>query len=194
MSVRLLVLAGVLVVVAPLHADPAVPMGGVESGPASEASRPHVSDFVLRRSPGGAALRSFAAPGWGQWYTGHRWKSALAVVVEGGLAAWVAVETREVDRLLADSRSAGETEADVSAGTAVYYDAYIERFEFRRDLLVYLGLAVLGFTIDAYVDATLYGFDDEFDEFPEPATGPTVTVAPGAVGDGAGISLSVVFP
>ena len=127
-------------------------------------------------------------------YTGHRWKSALAVAAEGGLVAWILLETRDVDRLLADSRAAGETEAEVSAGTAVHYDAYIERFEFRRDLLVYLGLTVLGFTIDAYVDAILFGFDEEFDEFPEPDTGPVVTVAPGIVGGGAGLSVSIVFP
>ncbi len=128
----------------------------------------HVDDFELRRSPGGAALRSLALPGWGQLYTSHRRKALLAAGVELGLASWIAWETRIVDRELTKSRKRGETQAMVDDGNAPNYVRYVDHFELRRELLIYLGLSALGFALDAYVDAWLYGQDEEFRDFPVP--------------------------
>lgn len=138
----------------------------------------HVDEFRLRRSPRNSAFRSLVVPGWGQWHTGHQRKAWLAVGVELGLAGWAWSESAGVDRALEASRAAGETQADHDAGLAPHYEDYLQRFELRRDLLVYLGLAVVGFALDAYVDAWLYGRDEEFEDFPQPGDHRSISLAP----------------
>ena len=147
----------------------------------------HLDDFELQRSPGGAALRSLVFPGLGQWHTGHRRKAAVAFVAEASLAAWIAYETPIVRGALADSRFAGETQTQVNSGQAPNYERYIQHFEFRRDLVVYLVVTAVGFAVDAYVDARFYGFEAEFDGFPEPHLTPNERV------DGVELSLSIPF-
>ncbi len=159
----------------PEPADPVTT--AAEPAPTAPAAR-HIDDFQLRRSPRGAVFRSLVLPGWGQYYTGHPRKAVLALSVEAGLLGWALYETGPVDRALDASRRAGETEDDYTAGRAPHYAKYIERFEFRRDLLVYLGVAAVGFAIDAYVDAWLYGRDREFDDFPEPGDYRRISLGP----------------
>jgi hypothetical protein len=111
--------------------------------------------------------------------------------VEVGLAGWVLYESGPVDRALDASRHAGETEEDYSAGRAPHYTKYIERFEFRRDLLVYLGVAAVGFALDAYVDAWLYGRDEEFDGFPQPGDYRHISLQPNLNPETRGFGLTL---
>ncbi len=176
----------VLCVMTVLSQAPVEPVGAAEEAALAE----HADDFRLRRSPRGAALRSLFVPGWGQWYTGHRRKAMLAAGVELGLASWALYKTPTIDRELERSRAASEDQAMVDAGTAIYYDSYIDHFEFRRELMVWLGLSAIGFALDAYVDAWLYGRDEEFDGFPEPRIYGSLGVDPATRGIGASLRVS----
>ena len=173
-------------VIAAMTQAPAEPFDADGSTPPSE----HADDFRLRRSPRGAAMRSLLVPGWGQWHTGHHRKALLAAGVELGLASWALYETPIIDRELERSRAAGEDQTMVDAGTASHYDTYIDHFEFRRELLVWLGLSAIGFALDAYVDAWLYGRDEEFDRFPEPRVYTSIGIVPVTRGIGASLRVS----
>jgi len=111
------------------------------------------SSAVLEKSPSGAVWRSALVPGWGQWYTEHRWKAALVAGAELFLAGAVVYEHEQV------YRSATPSEAD--------------RHRDRRASFVlwFIGTFVYSL-LDAYVDAHLYGLDEEL-EFVAPGFGPT---------------------
>ena len=96
---------------------------------------------VEGKSPLGAVWRSALVPGWGQWYTGHRWKAALVAGAEVFLVGGVIYEHEQV------SRSVARSEAD--------------RHRDRRGTFVLWLMGTLVYSmLDAYVDAHLYGLDE----------------------------------
>ena len=112
------------------------------------------SSVVLKKSPSGAVLRSALVPGWGQWYTGHRWKAALVAGAEFFLAGAAVYEHEQV------SRSATPSEADRHRDRQTSF------------MLWFIGTLVYSL-LDAYVDAHLYGLDEELE---------IVTLGPGLEG------------
>ena len=96
---------------------------------------------VGTKSPRGAVCRSALVPGWGQWYTGHRWKAALVAGTEVFLVGAAVYEHGQV------SRSTILSEAD--------------RHRDRRTTFVLWFMGTLVYSLlDAYVDAHLYGLDE----------------------------------
>jgi hypothetical protein len=91
-------------------------------------------------TPRGALVRSALLPGWGQWYNEQKWKAALVIGLELGLAS-----------------------------AAVYYNQLAMQstntldmtwYKDIRSRIIWWGVAVyLLNLIDAYVDANLWDFD-----------------------------------
>ena len=108
-----------------------------EAGTAASASPP----AAVKKNPTGAAFRSLAIPGWGQYYNGQKIKAALAM----------AAEAAEI-------------------GTAIYWNGRArgasdpeEQFlyrDYRNQALWILAATILVSMLDAYVDAHLYDFDE----------------------------------
>lgn len=98
-----------------------------------------LSDQTLK-SPWGAVLRSAVLPGWGQVYNEKYIKGVLAFGVNGVLAWRIADYQKR------------------------WKDTNIESNREKRNLFSwYLGLAYLITMVDAYVDATLFGFEEAMD-------------------------------
>ena len=93
------------------------------------------------KNPTGAMLRSIVFPGWGQWYNEKRFKAVLVFGVEVGIV----VNTIRQNQKVQASKSDLEREF------------YLEN---RRLSNWWLAGAILLSTIDAYVDAHLYHFDE----------------------------------
>ncbi|NPA80123.1 MAG: hypothetical protein GXO29_03635 [Thermotogae bacterium] len=105
------------------------------------------ADTLVRRdrfvkSPTAAALRSAIIPGWGQFYNG----APLKGIFLGGLTLLATSYTAYRYALM---RSAGEYSYELTTN-------------FLAALIV--NVAVWGYTVaDAFVDAYLYGFEEEVD-------------------------------
>lgn len=92
------------------------------------------------KSPWGAVLRSAILPGWGQVYNEKYLKGALALAINGALL-WQVFDYHDQWQ---------------STGQQNYRD--------KRNLYTwYWGLAYLLTMVDAYVDASLFGFDEAMD-------------------------------
>ncbi len=102
---------------------------------------------VLTKSPAGAMLRSAALPGWGQFYNEKYIKGALILSLESFFMAGALVEHRNFVR---ENRS--------------WSSIHRER---RNDFLIWLVGTILFSMADAYVDAHLYRFDDDFERLRE---------------------------
>ncbi|MCD4848675.1 MAG: hypothetical protein K8R76_10860 [Candidatus Aegiribacteria sp.] len=109
------------------------------------------SDIILivNKNPTGALLRSAALPGWGQFYNDKPIKGLLFGSVELGLLSWLIIEHLASE----DARHSGDEHA---------YEAHSQR---RLDLIWYTSAAWLFGMLDAYVDAYLYSFESENEEF-----------------------------
>ena len=105
--------------------------------------------LIVTKNPTGALLRSAALPGWGQFYNDKPIKGLLFGSVELGLLSWLIVEHLASE----DARHSGDEHA---------YEAHSQR---RLDLIWYTSAAWLFGMLDAYVDAYLYSFDSENEEF-----------------------------
>lgn len=113
------------------------------------------------KSPRGAALRSAILPGWGQVYNEKYLKGALALAVNGALV-WKAVDYHQR-----------------------WQDTGNQSARDRRNLYTwYWGLAYLLTMVDAYVDASLFGFDKALE---------IAALPPGAGDFSAGIALRFRF-
>lgn len=108
------------------------------------------------RSPTGALLRSAVLPGWGQFYNDRPLKGLLLGSLEIGLAAWLILE-----HLAAEEARKAFLESGDPADEAAY-EAHSRR---RLDLIWYTSGAWLYGMFDAYVDAHLYAFEEENEEF-----------------------------
>ena len=112
----------------------------VHGAPADSSAVPGDREIEVK-SPLGAVWRSALVPGWGQWYTGHRWKAALVAGAEVFLMGTAVYEHEQV------SPSATKSEAD--------------RHRDRRGTFVLWSMGALVYSmLDAYVDAHLYGLDE----------------------------------
>ena len=95
-----------------------------------------LSDQPLK-SPWGAVLRSAILPGWGQVYT-HQYIKAGVVFTVNAALLWTVLD---YDRQWKDTQN--------------------ESFRDKRNQYTwYLGLAYLLTLVDAYVDASLFGFNE----------------------------------
>lgn len=105
--------------------------------------------LIVNKNPAGALLRSAVLPGWGQFYNDKPIKGLLFGSVELGLLSWLIVEHLASE----DARCSGNEHA---------YEVHSQR---RLDLIWYTSAAWLFGMLDAYVDAYLYSFDSENEEF-----------------------------
>ncbi len=94
-----------------------------------------------KKSPKGAAFRSLAIPGWGQYYNGQKIKAALALAAELG----------EIGTAIYWNVQANGT--DDARAQFIYRD-------YRNQALWFLAGTILVSMLDAYVDAHLFDFDE----------------------------------
>jgi hypothetical protein len=95
------------------------------------------------KSPTGAMIRSALFPGWGQYYTEQYVKSGLILCVESGLILSAIVQDKK-------ARDVYQTD----------YDEYLRRLDRRNGYLWWTAGVIVFSMIDAYVDAHLFGFDE----------------------------------
>ncbi len=112
----------------------------------------HVAE-VSEHSSRTAVIRSSLLPGWGQLYNGQKFKAALVVAGELGLAAAAVVQNQRA----------------VRATSAYERDFYRDD---RSRFIWYAAALWLINIMDAYVDAQLYDFDVGGDLSLEPVSRP----------------------
>lgn len=139
----------------------------------------------LRRSPRGAVLRAFALPGWGQFYTGHKFRGFMYAGTEVGFATLGFLEQREVndfkdqvsrERLdfVAEEQAANPDSAFSRQDTLQLFDRFdatprgiqlqstLESKQKRReDYFTYSIFSVIFAAIDAFVSAHLEPYEGE---------------------------------
>jgi len=107
-----------------------------------------------RRSPTGALWRSFAVPGWGQFYNGRPWKAGVIISAEAGTLAAAVGNYVTSRRYLREAREAQEKE--IKEEKYARYNDYVVETEFWGWLFV----GILTYSMmDAYVDAHLADWD-----------------------------------
>ncbi len=112
-------------------------------------------------SPRSSLLMSTVLPGWGQVATGHPVKGALCFAAGAGLLGSVFIEGRRANLALERARA-----STTNAEYLHHYDAYSTHFNRREDRAWWAVFFWLYAMIDAYVDAHLAGFDEEFEGEP----------------------------
>ena len=118
-------------------------------GDSSEIAPLDIPIVIESRSPTGALLRSVVLPGWGQFYNDEPLKGVIYGSVELGLLGWLIYENSVAE----DARHSGDDAA---------YQVHRQR---RLDLIWYTSASWLLGMLDAYVDAHLYSFQAENEEF-----------------------------
>ena len=104
---------------------------------------------------------STVLPGWGQLANGHPVKGALCFAVGAGLLGSVFIEGRRANLALERAR------ASTTNPEFRHHDgAYSRHFNRREDRAWWAVFFWLYAMIDAYVDAHLAGFDEEFEGEP----------------------------
>jgi hypothetical protein len=107
-----------------------------------------------RRSPTGALWRSFAVPGWGQFYNGRPWKAGVIIAAEAGTLATAVDNYLTSRRYLREARATQDPK--IKYGKLVRREDYIVETEFWGWLFV----GILAYSMmDAYVDAHLADWD-----------------------------------
>ena len=96
------------------------------------------------KSPTGALIRSALFPGWGQFYTERYIKSGLIFCLESGLI---------ISALVQDKKAKDAYQTD--------YAEYLDRLDRRNGYLWWTAGVIVFSMIDAYVDAHLFGFDED---------------------------------
>ncbi len=96
---------------------------------------------AAKKNPTGAAMRSLAIPGWGQYYNGQKIKAALVLAAEAG----------EIGTAIYwNVRAKGTSDPE----TKFFYQDY------RNQALWFLAGTIVLSMLDAYVDAHLFDFDE----------------------------------
>nr|MBA2565635.1 hypothetical protein [Gemmatimonadota bacterium] len=137
----------------------------------------------LRRSPRGAVIRAFALPGWGQFYTGHRFRGFLYGGAEVGFAALGVLKQREVNdfkddisrrklAFIGEQQAANPDTVFSRADTLALFDRFESSGEGaaleatldaqrkrREDYFTYAIFSVLFGAIDAFISAHLEPFE-----------------------------------
>jgi hypothetical protein len=186
---------GLLAAVAPAWAQTPAPEDTVAATPDttlaavatdSLAARP-VPDFWDTGISGTTAvLMTPVMPGWGQLYAGNGWRAALAFGIEWYYWSHLLASDRKATRV----REFSET-LEPGDSRDYFADVAAEYWEQMRDFAWWSAGILLIITLDAYVGANLYNFEDEslpvpnrWDEhfppdLPEPIgsrAGPTLTL------------------
>ena len=104
---------------------------------------PHTENPRMK-SPTGALIRSALFPGWGQFYTEHYIKSGVIFCIESGLV---------ISALVQDKKAKDAYQTD--------YAEYLDRLDRRNGYLWWTAGVIVISMIDAYVDAHLFGFDED---------------------------------
>ncbi len=104
-------------------------------------------------------LRSLVYPGWGQLYNSKHLKALLIFASETALLGMIYNESREASR--AYDAHLVEPDRTVAAGL---YEEYEMHFDRRESLIWWTAGVVLFSLADAYVDANLITFEEEFDD------------------------------
>jgi len=127
----------------------------------TELTQPLIPEIteIEKRSPSGALLRSAVLPGWGQLYNDEPLKGVIFCTVEIGLLSWLISE-----HIASENARNSDNEAS--------YTLHSQR---RLDLIWYTSAAWLFGMLDAYVDAYLYSFSTENEQF-EKETGLGIAV------------------
>ena len=109
-------------------------------------------------SPRGALLRAFLLPGWGQFYN-HRYAKGVGVMlIESALIAELAQRWHRSNQLWQESRSYPPG----SEQRELYQDRYIKAENKRNAYIWWTSGWVVLSALDAYVDAYLFGFREDF--------------------------------
>lgn len=103
----------------------------------------------MRKNPSTAIIRSAILPGWGQFYNDEPLKGVLFGTVELGLLSWLIAE-----HIASENARISNNEP-----------AYQLHSQRRLDFIWYTSAAWLFGMLDAYVDAYLYSFSTENEEF-----------------------------
>lgn len=112
--------------------------------------------FVMQKSPWGAVLRSAIIPGWGQIYNESYWK----VPIVWGITGWLVYVWVDNNNLYKDNRNLFIQTGD---------DRYKRFRDFYRDqrdqFAIYIVLTYFLNLVDAYVDAHLFDFSVDENNF-----------------------------
>ena len=104
-------------------------------------------------------LRSLVYPGWGQLHNGKYLKALSIFASETALLAMIYHESKESSRAYEAHLAAPDRTV-----AAKFYARYEEHFE-RRESLIWWTAGLIAFSLaDAYVDANLVTFEEEFGE------------------------------
>lgn len=110
-------------------------------------------------SPTGAALRSLALPGWGQFYNDQPVKAGVIIGLEG---LWLTAAIVQFNRAGTNEDEAGRYTLD-SPDNLMYRERRLEHLDRGRGYLWGLAGTVFYSMVDAYVNAHLYHFDLRMD-------------------------------
>ena len=129
----------------------------------SASSQTDTSKFVMKKSPWGAVLRSAVVPGFGQFYNELYWKIPVVWGFMGYfIYTWNITNNSYVQYRDLFSQSITK---DNPNGNSSYLRAR-EFYKDQRDLFaVYLGLTYFLNLVDAYVDAQLFDFNVNENQF-----------------------------
>ena len=121
------------------------------------------SKFVMKKSAWGAVLRSAVLPGFGQFYNESYWKIPVIWGVLGYLGyQWNSLNKSYKNYSLLYEQS---KTVDNAKGNSIYL-TYREFYQDQRDLFaIYIGLTYFLNLVDAYVDAQLFDFNVNEDQF-----------------------------
>jgi hypothetical protein len=112
---------------------------------------------VIKKSPGGAALRSAIIPGFGQFYNESYWKIPIIY----GIGAFFAIEYNRFDKKFKNYAALYDKSLEVPGGwQSETYKLYREFYRDYRDSFIwYFALLYLVNVLDAYIDAHLFDFN-----------------------------------
>jgi hypothetical protein len=141
--------------------------GPAEPGAETAAMGPE----PFRPSPRGALIRSTALPGWGQLYN-RRWIKGTLFAAGRIYLGWRAVDEHRLARDLEVEALADED----AGGRGRTWREHNRALARRDDFIWYSAYALLFTMAEAYVDAALMEFDDEFEDVEEPEAAPPPTL------------------
>ena len=133
---------------------------------AKENSNPvqvDTSKFVMKKSPWGAVLRSAVLPGFGQFYNQSYWK----IPVVWGFVGYLFYQWNNNNNSYLQYKNLFNQSltSDNPAGNSTYMSLR-EFYRDQRDLFaVFLGLTYFLNLVDAYVDAQLFDFNVNENQF-----------------------------
>ncbi|MBN1504485.1 MAG: hypothetical protein JW952_05440 [Candidatus Eisenbacteria bacterium] len=157
----------------------------VGTGRLKGAAQPAATKKSGVEPPYRVVLRSLLYPGWGQLYNGRSLKALAVFVGEGALLGMMYSEGRAASRAYDAHLSAPD-----DATAAELYADYEHHFERQESLIWWAAGLVLLSLADAYVDAHLLTFEEEFGQ---PAAKVSVSFEPGGLSRGGFVCLKCGF-